>query len=163
MTITISSLFLSACNLFVSNTLIRYIFTAANFKPQIHIKLIELLLFFPLYIRRLLVCRTFSKWKVHVLVFSRTLLRTLVSVHFHTCLLLVLVIVGLFWRRSMYSLVCICVHTASCYVCFRFVCVNYLFHSRELYCDRLYMCIFILGYYSCLLLLGYLGGVRCIR
>ena len=34
--------------------------------------------------------------------------------------------------------------------------------SRELYRDRLYMCIFILVYPSCLLLLDYLKGVRCI-
>ena len=34
--------------------------------------------------------------------------------------------------------------------------------SREIFGDRLYMCMFILVFPSCLLLLGYLEGVRCI-
>ena len=47
------------------------------------------------------VCGIYSKC-IHDLVFSRTLSRNLVNVYSHTCLSLMLVVVGLFERCSMY-------------------------------------------------------------
>ena len=44
----------------------------------------------------------------------------------------IIVIGGLFIRCSMYLLVCICVHTNSCCVYFRWVCVIYPFHTNGL-------------------------------
>ena len=44
---------------------------------------------------------------MHVLAFSRTLLRPLVYVHSHICPFLLLVVVGLFGRCLMYLLGCI--------------------------------------------------------
>ena len=105
---------------FVSSTLIRYIFTTKNCKSQLHTRLTKLLLtaacfVLPFNLSTSSVYRIFPKQKVHDLAFSRTLSLQFVYVHFRTCLSLILIVVGLFGKRSMYF-----VFASSC-ICLRCV------------------------------------------
>ena len=92
--------FLWALHLFVRSSQRRFSNT------KLHTRQTELLLttvcfVLPFNIRTPSICRTFLKWEVRVLAFSRTLSRPLVYVHSNTCLLLMLVVIDLFGRCSM--------------------------------------------------------------
>ena len=101
---------------------------------ELHTKLTELLLTrCPLCLDHLY-AYAFSLQNVFKVKVSHSCLfeNSIVYMHFHTCLSLMLVVVGLFGKCSMYSLVCICVHAASYCFCFLYVCVIYLFHTHDL-------------------------------
>ena len=88
-----------------------------NTQPQLHTKLIELLLtaarfVIPFYIRTPSVFRMFKKYKVHVLVSSRILQRQLMHVHSHTSVCRILVDVGFDVRVCLCRVYC--VHIVSC-------------------------------------------------
>ena len=109
-------IFLSASNLFASNTcILSYTqLRRSNTQPQHKTDWLQLTVvcyILPFYSPTSSVKRKFLKWKVLVLVLSITLLRAFVYGHSHTSFSLMFVVGGLFKSCSMYIRVyvlCIC-------------------------------------------------------